>query len=118
MGFYVSFSKSFPVCKETGKPFYYGKNFTKIYDLSTVEEVPIKFRRFLDEQGNKHFPLYMRDDHYIDLAEHVLDSFPSWPNVEECLPEEAKPWWKEEDHNLFKEAMRWFALHSFVVHWG
>lgn len=121
MGFYVHIYMSFPICSQTGKPFYYGSNFTKIYDLSTVDIVPKEFQRFTYEQGNKHLQLYMRDNHYTDSAEAVVDAFPSWDDVESCLSDEAKLYWTKEDHNLFHQAMKWFASStksSYTIHWG
>lgn len=121
MGFYVHISLSFPVCQETGKPYYYGKDFEKIYDLSIVPEVPEKYRRFLYDgyTGIGIYQNYMRDYHYTDSAEAVLDDFPDWEDVEDCLSDEAKNYWTKEDHDLFHAAMKWFASQGyFTVTWG
>lgn len=121
MGFYVSIYITFHLCLQTGKPFYYSKNYEKIFDLSTLDEIPIEFRRFLFEQGNGIFPNYMRDDHYYDSAEMVYNAFPSWEDVEQSLNDESKKYWKKEDHDLFYKAIKWFATSkkaSFTIQWG
>ena len=123
MGFYVHILISFPLCQETGKPYYYGKDFTKIYDLSGVEPVPEKYRRFLYDgyTGLCIYQNYMRDDHYIDSAEAVFDNFPDWEEVEDCLSDEAKKHWTKEDHDLFYEAISWLTLSCkgyATITWG
>lgn len=122
MGFYVHIYISFPICEETGKPYYHWKGLEKNYDLSTVPEVPKQHRRFLYDGYNtiQIYQNYMRDDHYLDSAEAVAHDFPSWERIEKYyLTDESKKYWTKEDHDSFHEAMKWFASKGyFIVHWG
>jgi hypothetical protein len=134
MGFDLNITCSLFLCKDTGKPFYYGINkisdtkgqsayLEKIYDLSTIV-VPEQYRRFLVMRG--HF-LHMYTNYFnehdiysCDVYDFV-EKFPEWSslaaneNYAEYLED-----WHEEDHNMFREALEWLgtSLGDFRVTWS
>lgn len=119
MGFYIHIYIMTQLCPETGKPFYYGPNFEKIYDIPEIV-VPEQYRRFLSEK-NSIYHAYMSDNNYYDSVDMVHDTFPTWQQVKNLYPDAEEEYeWTEQDHNLFNEAIKWFASQpiGYIIHWG
>lgn len=101
---------SYDVDQKTGKP--------KIVDITIPEE----YRRFLHEKSPWR-DAYMQADCWIDTAESLYDVFPRWKDVEADLDDILDECgWSEQDHNLFGEALKWFASQSsigihFMISW-
>lgn len=111
MGFYIRISIELEIDQTTGKP---------ILDQLANVEIPKKYRRFLDEKGKHYIRYVVDDDRYIDSASSVYNNFPTWENIYEDLSNEEKANWTEPEHNLLKEAMKWFSEQeeSYTIHWG
>ena len=110
MGFDFFIEGRFGICRDTGKPFYYNKDLTKNYDLSTIS-VPQEYRRFMYLRGHLYYyytqDVVDNDSYYADVSE-LLEVFPSWEDItSKDDPEEYD--WTETDHNTFKEAVEWLA---------
>lgn len=83
--------------------------------------MPEEYRRFLKQRGH-HLGLYTSKvtDEYSTSVENFLDKFPEWSEiVEDADYEEYEDIWKEEDHDLFKNALDWLARQQigFIVSW-
>ena len=107
------------MCPVKGTPYYYGKNNDRIYDIPTVV-VPEEYRRFLHDKHDI-YRNYMREDQYFDSAVDVLNEFPTWEHLKSEFPFLEEDFnWTEEDHDLFHEAMRWFASQSpgYTITWS
>ena len=83
--------------------------------------MPEEYRRFLKQRGH-HLGLYTSKvtDEYSTSVENFLDKFPEWSEIfEDADYEEYEGIWKEEDHDLFKNALDWLARQQigFIVSW-
>lgn len=119
MGFYIHIRRMVDLCPETGTPFYYGPNLEKIYNIPEIA-VPDQYRRFLYEK-NSVYHAYMSDNCYYDSVDMVQDMFPTWEQVKNLYPDaEERYGWTEQDHNLFRDAIEWFAAQpiGYIIHWG
>jgi hypothetical protein len=120
MGFDLYISCRINVCNETGKLFFYTDQYIKNYSIPEIL-VPEEYRRFLKQRGH-HLGLYTSKvtDEYSTSVENFLDKFPEWSEiVEDADYEEYEDIWKEEDHDLFKNALDWLARQQigFIVSW-
>jgi hypothetical protein len=120
MGFDLYISCRINVCNETGKLFFYTDQYIKNYSIPTIL-VPEEYRRFLKQRGH-HLGLYTSKvtDEYSTSVENFLDKFPEWSEIlEDADYEEYEDIWKEEDHDLFKNALDWLARQQigFIVSW-
>jgi hypothetical protein len=117
MGFDLYISCSISICHETGKLFFYRNDFTKDYTIPAIV-VPEEYRRFIKQRGY-HLQLYTSrvTDELSTSVENFLDKFPDWPEILE--DEDYQDFWKESDHNLFKETLAWLAKQEigFIVSW-
>lgn len=121
MGFDLYISYRINVCNETGKPFFYTDQYIKNYSIPEIL-VPEEHRRFLKQRGH-HLGLYTSKvtDEYSTSVENFLDKFPEWSEIiEDADYEEYGDIWKEEDHDLFKNALDWLARQpiEFIVSWN
>ena len=120
MGFDLYISCRINVCNETGKLFFYTDQYIKNYSIPAIL-VPEEYRRFLKQRGH-HLGLYTSKvtDEYSTSVENFLDKFPEWSEISEDADyEEYEDIWKEEDHDLFKNALDWLARQpiGFIVSW-
>ena len=120
MGFDLYISSRLNVCNETGKLFFYTDQYIKNYSIPAIL-VPEEYRRFLKQRGH-HLGLYTSKvtDEYSTSVENFLDKFPEWSEISEDADyEEYEDIWKEEDHDLFKNALDWLARQpiGFIVSW-
>lgn len=120
MGFDLYISCRINVCNETGKLFFYTDQYIKNYSIPEIL-VPEEYRRFLKQRGH-HLGLYTSKvtDEYSTSVENFLDKFPEWSEIlEDADYEEYEDIWKEEDHDLFKNALDWLARQQigFIVSW-
>jgi hypothetical protein len=120
MGFDLYISCRINVCNETGKLFFYTDQYIKNYSIPTIL-VPEEYRRFLKQRGH-HLGLYTSKvtDEYSTSVENFLDKFPEWSEIlEDADYEEYEDIWKEEDHDLFKNALDWLTTQEigFIVSW-
>jgi hypothetical protein len=120
MGFDLYISCRINVCNETGKLFFYTDQYIKNYSIPPIL-VPEEYRRFLKQRGH-HLGLYTSKvtDEYSTSVENFLDKFPEWSEISEDADyEEYEDIWKEEDHDLFKNALDWLARQEigFIVSW-
>ena len=122
MGFDLYISCTYRLCNETGRPFFWKEDFSKCYDIPSIV-VPENYRRFMRQRGH-HMGLYTSKicDEYSTCAENFLDKFPEWSDIEgDCEYEENfKDVWKEEDHDLFYEALEWLVKQpmGFDISWS
>lgn len=120
MGFDLYISCSIRVCHETGKLFFYRNDFTKDYTIPAIV-VPEEYRRFLKQRGH-YLRMYTSrvTDEFSTSVENFLDKFPDWSEIlEDEDYEEYSEFWKESEHNLFKETLAWLAKQEigFIVSW-
>jgi len=120
MGFDLYISCRINVCNETGKLFFYTDQYIKNYTIPDII-VPQEYRRFLKQRGH-HLGLYTSKvtDEYSTSVENFIDKFPEWSEIfEDALYEEYEDIWKEEDHDLFRDALIWLARQpiGFIVSW-
>lgn len=120
MGFDLYIQLKMMMCPETGKPFYYGKNFEKVYEVPEFT-IPEPLRKYLVGRGRHFFPyihpLNARDRMEADLEE-FLENYPEWREVVE--DEYYDESWTMEDHDTFADLLEY--LHtlpcSFSVSWS
>lgn len=122
MGYDFYIKARFAVCEITGQLYYYSLNpLTRHYDLSKIV-VPEQYRRFLYLRG-RMYHLYTQDvsndDWFQTEISELVETFPSWEDIEESGFAEDYDW-KEEDHNQFREALEWFANQDgiFYASWS
>lgn len=124
MGFDFSIQLILKICSKTGQPFFYSNKFEKIYELPKLE-VPEEFRPFVQDRG-RLYHVYT-DDFNIDnkleaSPEELLDVFPDWEDVKgsDYYEGYTENDWSEKTHNLFREALEWFAKqpYSFQASWS
>jgi hypothetical protein len=111
MGFDLNISTDLMICSDTGKPYFYIPDGSRmrIYDLSKLV-VPKEYRRFLNQRGSIFHAyttcVFENDDITNVSVYEFLEKYPSWTDVktydEECT------YWTEKDHNEFKTALEWF----------
>jgi hypothetical protein len=111
MGFDLNISTDLMICSDTGKPYFYIPDGSRmrIYDLSKLV-VPNTYRRFLNQRGSIFHAyttcVFENDDITNVSVYEFLEKYPSWTDVktydEECT------YWTEKDHNEFKTALEWF----------
>ncbi len=111
------------LCPVTGKAFVYhyeNKKTVKKYDIQDIQ-IPEKYRRFVELRG--HFlHAYTDEFNFSDIFEtrvyNLLEEFPAWEEVTKYEFED--DYWSEEDHNTFKEALKWFSEqpYTFNASWS
>jgi hypothetical protein len=111
MGFDLNIHADLLICSDTGKPYFYISDGSRmrIYDLSKLT-VPKEHRRFLNQRGSIFHAyttcVFENNDIYNVSVYEFLEKYPSWDTVktydEECV------YWTEKDHNEFKAALEWF----------
>lgn len=111
MGFDLNIHADLLICSDTGKPYFYISDGSRmrIYDLSKLT-VPKEHRRFLNQRGSIFHAyttcVFENNDIYNVSVYEFLEKYPSWDAVktydEECV------YWTEKDHNEFKAALEWF----------
>jgi hypothetical protein len=111
MGFDLNIHADLLICSDTGKPYFYISDGSRmrIYDLSKLT-VPKEHRRFLNQRGSIFHAyttcVFENNDIYNVSVYEFLEKYPSWDAVktydEECT------YWTEKDHNEFKAALEWF----------
>jgi len=123
MGFDLFIHMTMLMDAETGKPFYYGKNGEKVYELPVVE-IPEELRKYLYGRGH-HFHVYTEKFNRKDIFEvsvsTFLERFPSWRKFEESDYYAEEPdYWTREDHKNFKKLLKHLESQSpgFTVSWS
>jgi hypothetical protein len=123
MGFDLYIHMNLTMDETTGKPFYYGKNYEKIYELPSIE-IPEELRKYLYGRGH-HFHVYTDKFNRKDIFEvnvnTFLERFPSWTRFTESDYYEDDPdWWTREDHKNFKKLLKFLADQpiGFTVSWS
>ena len=111
MGFDLNIHADLMICSDTGKPYFYISDGSRmrIYDLSKLT-IPKEHRRFLNQRGSIFHAyttcVFENKDIYNVSVYEFLEKYPSWDVVksydEECV------YWTEKDHNEFKAALEWF----------
>lgn len=107
MGFYMYIAFELPVSPVTGLP------------LHRVCCVPYRFRPFV-EQRNPILKMYIpgETDGMNACPQEFLDVYPGWLEVVEEVVCQGSSW-SEADHDLFREALVWFASKDyFRIHWS
>ncbi len=123
MGFDLFIHMSLMMDDGTGKPFYYGKDFEKVYEIPTID-IPEELRKYLYGRGS-HFHVYTdkfnRKDIFQVSVSAFLERFPSWRKFEESdyyadFPED----WTREDHKNFKKLLKFLEDQKvgFSVSWS
>ncbi len=120
MGFDLFIGIKFNMCPHTGKPYYYGKDVQKMYDISEIV-VPTEFRDYLQLRG--HFlHAYTRDFNQENRFEvevgEFLDGFPKWTEVKSDPMYD--DYWTKQNHLTFKSLLKWCQEQQciFNVSWS
>lgn len=105
---------------ETGLPFIWGPNSTKIPYDTNVYKVPEQFKRLIWQRG-LHFHVYVNKYHedweYETSAADFLHNYPNWTDVTEAIGPNND--WTEADHAYFKAALEWFASkEGYYLFWS
>jgi hypothetical protein len=122
MGFDLFIYLKCMMCPQKGKPYYYGPNLEKIYELPDFT-IPEALRPYLQGRGHQ-FHAYLQGLNIDDQTEVDLDTFlecyPSWEDVEAHNSYEETMGWEKEDHEQFKALLE--SLHflqcPFSVSWS
>ena len=111
MGFDLNIRADLAICSDTGKPYFYiaDSSRMRVYDLSKLV-VPKEHRRFLNQRGgifHAYTTCVFEDNNITNVSVYeFLEKYPSWEDVkaydEECT------YWTEKDHDEFKAALEWF----------
>ncbi len=120
MGFDLFIGLHLHMCDETGKPYYFGKNIEKKYDISEIM-VPKQFHKYLQLRGHflhaytRHFNQENRFE--VDVGE-FLEGFPKWKEVKSDSSYD--DYWTKEDHLAFKALLKWCEEQAcyFNVSWS
>ena len=123
MGFDLFIHMSLMMDEGTGKPYYFGKNLEKMYDLPTVD-IPEELKKYLYGRGS-HFHVYTdkfnrKNIYHVDLNT-FLEKYPSWKRFTESDyydPEDN--YWTREDHKNFKKLLEFLQSSEchFTVSWS
>jgi len=116
MGFDLNIHVDLLICSDTGKPYFYISDGSRmrVYDLSKLV-VPKEHRRFLNQRGSifHAYTTCVFDNNDITNVSvyEFLEKYPSWDAVKTY--DEEQTYWTEKDHNEFKAALEWFN-HNFI----
>ncbi len=107
----------------TGKPFYFGKDLQKIYELPSID-IPQELKKYLYGRGS-HFHVYTdkfnRKNIYHVSLETFLDKYPSWKRFKESdYYDEEHLDWTRDDHKNFKKLLQFLEEQpvQFTVSWS
>lgn len=120
MGFDINIDMIMHMCEHTGKPYYYGKDLNRVYEIPTLE-VPQELKEYFVGRGpvfhayTSHFNM---EDRYSASVYEFLEHYPSWKEVQEDY--EDHDYWTEDDHKKFKQLLEWCQTQrpSFRVSWS
>ena len=122
MGFDWYISLTMHVDPSTGLPYVWGPGFERLPYKPEDYCVPEQYRQFLYMRGHL-FHQYTRAVEEIDEVfecdpSRILEHWPCWKSIKD--KEEFKYYdWTEEQHNLLKEALKWFSsMLQFKVSWS
>lgn len=120
MGFDLNIEMVLMMCPETGKPYYYGENLQKIYELPVLD-IPNELKQYLEQRGHYlHAYTYgwNEEEIYSTDLESFLEEFPSWENVLDHTNYDED--WTEEDHTKFERLLTYLfsSRVSFRVTWS
>jgi hypothetical protein len=111
MGFDLNIHVDLLICSDTGKPYFYISDGSRmrVYDLSKLT-VPKEHRRFLNQRGGIFHAyttnVFENNDITNVSVYEFLEKYPSWTAVKDF--DEECTYWTEKDHNEFKAALEWF----------
>ena len=111
MGFDLNIRADIAICSDTGKPYFYISDGSRmrVYDLSKLT-VPKEHRRFLNQRGgifHAYTTNVFEDENITNVSVYeFLEKYPSWTAVKEY--DEDCTYWTEKDHDEFKKALEWF----------
>ena len=120
MGFDLNIEMCLHMCPDTGKPYYYGKNFEKVYEIPSLE-IPNELKPYLEQRGH-YLHAYTfgwnEEEIYSTDLESFLEEFPDWEDVVDHPSYDE--YWTEEDHNKFKKLLIILSAcrASFRVSWS
>jgi hypothetical protein len=123
MGFDLNIRADIAICSDTGKPYFFIPDGSRmlIYDLSKLV-VPKEYRRFLNQRGGI-FHAYTTNvfNNYDTIDASIydfLEKYPSWEAVK-AYDEECN-YWTEKDHDEFKAALEWFNQDciQYRIYWS
>ena len=126
MGFDINLSLDLQMCEKTGRPYVYGRNLERVYDIVLTDYViPAELRRYATGRGPIFYvytKYFNERDTYTASTDMFLEEFPSWIEVEgsEEYDEYSPSDWSEEDHDNFKALLEWCSKHwgsSFRLSW-
>ena len=123
MGFDLFISLKLPIDPTTGLPYVYDSDSSRKPYTPSEFIVPEKYRIWLIQRGHV-FHYYIRDiDETSVGAESFLEKYPELEDIKESInldgEDEDSYNWLEEDHNDFKEALKWFSSKEyFSISWS
>lgn len=127
MGFDINISLEFQICNTTGRPFVWGPNCEKLYDIVLADyTIPPELSQYARGRGGIFYeytaPFNARDVYSTDV-DTFLEEYPSWEAVSssDMYIENYDPsGWSEEDHNGFKALLEWCIKKgvSYRISWS
>lgn len=120
MGFDLVIELSLQMCPETGKPFYYDRNFEKVYELPELT-IPDELKNYLQQRGH-YLHAYtegFNEQEIFDTDLHsFMEEFPCWEEVKEHPNYDDM--WAEEDHTKFENLLTYLSScpASYRVTWS
>ena len=123
MGFDLYIHMSLLMDETNGKPFYFGKNLEKVYELPVIE-IPQELKKYLYGRGH-YFHVYTdkfnrKDIYHVDVHT-FLDKYPSWRRFKESdYYDEEHQDWTRDDHRNFKKLLEFLSEQNvgFSVCWS
>jgi hypothetical protein len=120
MGFDMHIGLKLQIDTDTGLPFVWGQNWTRLpYDPESYK-VPQQFRRLIWQRGD-HWHQYIKNYdsgwEFEATATDFLYNYPNWADVSASMGINND--WAEADHTYFKAALQWFASKDgYYLHWS
>ncbi len=125
MGFDLFIRVEYHLSPKTGKPFYYNKNFEKVYDPPELK-IPQHLCKYLRARGGI-FHAYVEEFDSMNQtstdAFTFLNEYPLWEKVKnsEWYDESYEDSWTEKEHNEFRELLVYLTESydcTFTVCWS
>lgn len=120
MGFDLYIHLNLLMCPQKGKPYYFGPNLEKVYDLPDFT-IPQHLHPYLQGRGPQ-FLAYLQnlntdEQREVDLEE-FLENYPEWKDV--ANDEDYDTAWTQEDHNTFADLLEYLhrLSYPFRISWS
>ena len=120
MGFDYHIHLCLHLCPETGEAFV-GYYRSQVPYEAEKHRIPVTFRKYLHGRGRfflDYMPMGANGEIFSEFVDVWYNQFPCWGEIEE--EEAVANEWTEEDHNNFKDLLKWFIDNGLdaVVSWS